>query len=50
MSGNLALKGLVSVIGAFLISLGVGFMYLWGIITLYGTSYFRIVTRDPTLT
>lgn len=50
MFENIALRGLLSVIGAFLISLAVGVMYLWGIITIYGTSYFRLVTKDSTLT
>lgn len=37
-------------IGSFMISLAVGLMYLWGIITIYATSYFRIVTKDQNLT
>lgn len=50
MFENLALRGMLSVMGAFLISLSVGIMYLWGIITIYGTSYFRLVMKDTTLT
>ena len=50
MFENLALRGMLSVMGAFLISLSVGIMYLWGIITIYGTSYFRLVLKDTTLT
>jgi hypothetical protein len=50
MFQNLALRGLLSVMGAFLISMGVGVMYLWGIITLYGTSYFRIAMKNNSLT
>jgi hypothetical protein len=50
MFQNLALRGLLSVMGAFLISLAVGVVYLWGIITIYGTSYFRIVMKDFKLT
>jgi hypothetical protein len=37
-------------IGSFMISLAVGLMYLWGIITIYATSYFRIVMKDQSLT
>ncbi len=50
MFHNLALRGLLSVMGAFMISLAVGVLYLWGIITIYATSYFRIVMQDPKLT
>lgn len=50
MIENIALKGLLSMIGSFMISLAVGLMYLWGIITVYATSYFRIVTKSQTLT
>jgi hypothetical protein len=50
MFENLALRGMLSVMGAFMITLSVGVMYLWGIITIYGTSYFRIVMKDSTLT
>ena len=50
MFENLALRGLLSVMGAFLISLSVGVMYLWGIIIIYATSYFRIVMQDSNLT
>ena len=50
MFENLALRGLLSLLGAFLISLAVGVNYLWGIITIYGTSYFRIAGKDPQLT
>ena len=50
MFENLALRGLLSLLGAFMISLAVGVNYLWGIITTYGTSYFRIVSKDTQLT
>ena len=50
MFDNLALRGLLSLFGATLISLAVGINYLWGIITIYGTSYFRIMMWDATLT
>jgi hypothetical protein len=50
MFKNLALKGLICVIGAFFISLAIGIIYLWGIITIYGTSYFRIVTLSNSIT
>lgn len=50
MFENLALRGMLSILGAFMISLSVGVMYLWGIITIYGTSYFRIVMKDNKLT
>jgi hypothetical protein len=38
------------VVGSFLITMGVGLMYLWGIISVYTTSYYRIVTNDTTFT
>ncbi len=50
MFENVALRGMLSVMGAFLISMAVGVMYLWGIITIYGTSYFRLTMKDNTLT
>lgn len=50
MFENVALRGMLSVMGAFLISMAVGVMYLWGIITIYGTSYFRLAMKDSTLT
>lgn len=50
MLKKLALKGLISVIGAFFISLAVGIVYLWGIITIYATSYFRIVALSSSIT
>lgn len=37
-------------IGALLITMGVGLMYLWGIISVYATSYYRIVSNDTTFT
>jgi hypothetical protein len=30
--------------------MGVGVMYLWGIISIYAASYYRIVSNDPTFT
>jgi hypothetical protein len=50
MFDNVALRGLFSLMGAFLISLAVGINFLWGIITVYATSYFRITMKDDTLT
>ena len=50
MFNNLALRGLLSLLGAFFISLAVGINYLWGIMTIYGTSYFRIINWDISLT
>lgn len=50
MFENLALRGLLSLMGAFLISLAVGVNFLWGIITIYGTSYFRLASKDSTIT
>ena len=50
MFENLALRGLFSLLGASLVSLAVGVNYLWGIITIYATSYFRITMNDPNLT
>lgn len=50
MFENLALRGLLSLMGAFLISLAVGLNFLWGIITIYGTSYFRLAMNDNKLT
>lgn len=37
-------------IGAFMINMGIGLMYLWGIISIYATSYYRIVANDPNFT
>lgn len=50
MFENVALRGLLSLMGAFLITLGVGINFLWGIITIYATSYFRLSMKDTTLT
>lgn len=50
MFENLALRGLLSLMGAFMITLAVGINFLWGIITIYATSYFRLTMRDSTLT
>jgi hypothetical protein len=47
MIENLQCRGLLSMIGSILITMGVGLMYLWGIISVYATSYYRIVTNDP---
>jgi len=33
-----------------MITLAVGLMYLWGIIITYATSYFRIISRNASLT
>ena len=33
-----------------MITMGVGVMYLWGIISIYAASYYRIVTNDSTFT
>ena len=51
MFENLLCRGFVTVLGAFLITTGVGMMYLWGIISIYSTSYFRIANPEmPLLT
>lgn len=50
MFDNLTLRGLFSLLGAFLISLAVGVNFLWGILTIYATSYFRISMWDQSLT
>lgn len=50
MLENLQCRAFLSVLGSFLITLGVGVMYLWGIISVYATSYYRIVTNDPSFT
>ena len=36
--------------GAFMINMGIGLMYLWGIISIYATSYYRIVANEPNFT
>lgn len=41
-------RGVVSIIGGFFIALVIGATYLWGIISIYITSYYRLVD-DPTL-
>lgn len=43
-------RALLSLLGACMITMAVGLMYLWGIVAIYVTSYFRIVANDPTLT
>jgi hypothetical protein len=50
MFENLALRGLLSLMGAFLITLAVGINFLWGIVTIYATSYFRLVSKNPNIT
>ena len=49
MFNTITSRGIVSIIGGFLIALVIGTTYLWGIISLYITSYFRIVGNDLTL-
>ena len=50
MFQNYHCRAFLSIVGACLITTGVGLMYLWGIITIYATSYFRIVSTDLSLT
>ena len=50
MLENYKCRGFLSVVGSFMIAMGIGLMYLWGIIAIYATSYFRIVSSDLTLT
>jgi|JI6StandDraft_1071083.scaffolds.fasta_scaffold01900_4 hypothetical protein len=49
MFDTITSRGVTSIIGGFLIALVIGATYLWGIISLYITSYFRVV-GDLTLT
>ena len=48
MLDTIVSRGIVSVIGGFLIALVIGTTYLWGIISIYITSYYRSI-YDPTL-
>ena len=48
MLDTIVSRGVISIIGGFLIALVIGATYLWGIISIYITSYYRIVD-DPTL-
>lgn len=50
MIENLQCRAFLSMVGALLITMGVGLMYLWGIISVYATSYYRIVSEDPNFT
>lgn len=50
MIQSLQCRGFLSMIGAFMITMGIGLMYLWGIISIYATSYYRIVANDPNFT
>lgn len=50
MFQNYKFRAFLSVIGGFMIGMAIGLMYLWGIIAIYATSYFRIVSSDLTLT
>jgi hypothetical protein len=45
MFTTIASRGGVSLFGGFLIALVIGATYLWGIISLYITSYFRLVDK-----
>ena len=36
-------RGVISIFGGFLIALVIGTTYLWGIISIYITSYYRLV-------
>lgn len=49
MFENYQCRGFLSVLGAFMIAMAIGLMYLWGIIAIYATSYFRIVMNNLTL-
>jgi hypothetical protein len=46
MIESIKCRAFLSTIGSFLITMGVGLMYLWGIISIYATSYYRIVMDD----
>lgn len=50
MIENLHCRAFLSMVGALLITMGAGLMYLWGIISLYTSSYYRIVSDDPNFT
>lgn len=51
MFDTITSRGIFSICGGFLIALVIGATYLWGIISLYITSYFRIVdVRVPEIT
>ena len=40
MLNTLIARGLVSVLGAFMISMAAGILYLWGVINIYVATYF----------
>lgn len=50
MLDTITSRGIVSIIGGFLVALVIGTSYLWGIISLYITSYFRIAEGNLNLT
>jgi len=50
MFDTITSRGVISIIGGFFIALVIGATYLWGIISVYITSYFRIVSGDLTIT
>lgn len=50
MIESIKCRAFLSTIGSFLITMGVGLMYLWGIISIYATSYYRIVMDDNNFT
>jgi hypothetical protein len=43
MFTSITSRGLISILGGFLISLVIGTTYLWGIISIYITSYYRSI-------
>jgi hypothetical protein len=42
MLQSIQCRGFLSVIGSFLVTTSIGLMYLWGIISIYATSYYRL--------
>lgn len=50
MIESIQCRAFLSTIGSFLITMAIGLMYLWGIISVYATSYYRIVMNDQNFT
>lgn len=48
MLDSILSRGIISILGGFLIALVIGTTYLWGIISIYITSFYRLVD-NPTL-
>ena len=45
---NINYRGVCSIIGGFILHLSIGCFYLWGVINIYVTSYYRL-HGDPSL-